>query len=95
MFGTAVKTWYAERSGIDPDNIFSVSIMPCVAKKHECALPVMNDAKHGQDVDVTLTCRELTRMIKACHVNIQGLEEENFDELLGEGTGAAVIFGAT
>ena len=95
MFGAVAKTWFAERAGIDPVNIFSVSIMPCVAKKHECALPIMNDAGYGQDVDVVLTCRELARMLKASHVNIKGLQEEDFDELLGEGTGAAVIFGAT
>ena len=95
MFGTVVKTWFAERSGIDPDNIFSVSVMPCVAKKHECSLSVINDAGHGRDVDAVLTCRELTRMLKASHVNIMGLAEEDFDDLLGEGTGAAVIFGAT
>jgi len=95
MFGAAIKTWYAERSGIEPEKIFSVSIMPCVAKKHESALPVMNDAQHGQDVDVVLTARELARMLRAFHVNVKELEEENFDDLLGEGTGAAVIFGAT
>ena len=95
MFGAAVKTWYAERAGIDPDNIFCVSIMPCMAKKHERALPVMNDAKHGQDVDAVITSRELVRMLKTCHINIEELEDEQFDDLLGEGTGAAVIFGAT
>ena len=95
MFGAAVKTWFAQRAGIDPDNIFSVSIMPCMAKKHECDLPVMTDAKHGQDVDAVLTSRELARMLKACHVEVGSLEEEGFDDLLGEGTGAAVIFGAT
>jgi len=95
MFGAVVKTWFAERSGINPDNIFSVSVMPCVAKKHECDLPVINGAKHGKDVDVVLTTRELARMLRAYHVNIQELKNENFDDLLGEGTGAAVIFGAT
>jgi len=95
MFGAVAKTWFAERSGIDPAKIFSVSIMPCVAKKHECALPVMNDAKHGMDVDVVLTARELARVLRAFHVNVKELDEENFDNLLGEGTGAAVIFGAT
>ena len=95
MFGAAVKTWFAQRSGIDPDSILSVSIMPCMAKKHECDLPVMSDAKHGQDVDVVLTSRELARMLKTCNVDVGSLEDEGFDELLGEGTGAAVIFGAT
>ena len=95
MFGAVTKTWFAERMGIDPDKIFSVSIMPCMAKKHESALPVMNNAGHGQDVDVVITSRELARMITTCHVNIDELQDERFDELLGEGTGAAVIFGAT
>jgi len=95
MFGAVVKTWFAERKGINPDNIILVSLMPCTAKKDECDLPVMNNAKHGQDVDVVLTSRELSRMLKACHVNVNELADENFDDLLGDGTGAAVIFGAT
>ena len=95
MFGAAIKTWFAKRSGIDPDKIFMVSIMPCTAKKHECNLPNMNDANHGPDVDVVITSRELIRMLKTFHVNVDELVEEEFDELLGEGTGAAVIFGAT
>ena len=69
--------------------------MPCMAKKYECALPEMNDAGHGQDVDVVLTSRELARMIKACHVNVPALDDEDFDSLLGAGTGAGYIFGAT
>ena len=95
MFGAAIKTWFAQRAGIDPDKIFSVSVMPCTAKKHECDLPGMNDAGHGQDVDVVITSRELVRMLKTFHVNVDELADEEFDELLGEGTGAAVIFGAT
>ena len=95
MFGAAAKTWFAKRNGIDPANIFCVSIMPCMAKKHECALPVMNGAKHGQDVDVVITSRELARMLNACNINVHELKDENFDDPLGEGTGAAVIFGAS
>jgi len=95
MFGAAVKTWFAKRSGIDPDKIFCVSVMPCMAKKHECALPEINDAKHGMDVDVVLTNRELTRMLKASNVNVPALNDEDFDDLLGESSGAGVIFGAT
>ena len=95
MFGVVAKTWFAQRAGINPDNILVVSIMPCVAKKHECALPVMNDAGHNQDVDVVLTNRELGRMLKESHINVRELQEEEFDDPLGEGTGAAVIFGAT
>jgi len=95
MFGAAVKTWFAERENIDPGSIFVVSIMPCVAKKHEAALPVMNSAEHNQDVDVVITVRELTRMLKANYINVKGLKEEEFDGLLGDSTGAAVISGAT
>jgi len=95
MFGAVVKTWFAERSSIDPASIFSVSIMPCMAKKQECAIPGINDAKHDQDVDAVLTMRELARMLKSNYINVEELEDEDFDDLLGEGTGAAVIFGAT
>ena len=69
--------------------------MPCVAKKHECALPVMNDAGAGQDVDLSITTRELDRALKASLSNIAELEEEEFDQPLGIGSGAGVIFGAT
>jgi len=95
MFGAAVKTWFAEREGIDPEKIFCVSIMPCVAKKHESDLPVINDANQNQDVDVVLTSRELARLLKTYQINVEELVDEEFDDLLGEGTGAAVIFGAT
>ena len=89
------KSYYAELLGVDPEKIFCVSVMPCLAKKHECALPNMNDAGAGQDVDVVLTTREVDRMIRAEHIIPQELEEEEFDTPLGVGTGAAVIFGAT
>lgn len=95
MFGAVAKTYYAQLLGVDPEKIFCVSVMPCLAKKHECALPNMNDAKAGQDVDVVLTTREVDRMIRAEHILPQELEEEEFDAPLGVGTGAAVIFGAT
>jgi NADH-quinone oxidoreductase subunit G len=95
MFGAVLKTWFAQREGIDPDKIVVVSIMPCVAKKHECALPVMNDAKHGQDVDIVITSREFANLIKACNINTPELLDEEFDSLLGEGTGAGIIFGAS
>ena len=87
--------YYAELLGVDPEKIFCVSVMPCLAKKHECTLPNMNDSGAGQDVDVVLTTREVDRMIRAEHIIPQELEEEEFDTPLGVGTGAAVIFGAT
>lgn len=95
MFGAVAKTYYAQVLDVDPSRIFSVSIMPCTAKKAECALPVMNDAGAGQDVDVSLTTRELDRMLKAELISPALLPEEEFDMPLGVGTGAAVIFGAT
>ena len=69
--------------------------MPCVAKKHECDLPVMNDAGAGQDVDLSITTRELDRALKASLSNMAELEEEEFDQPLGVCSGAGVIFGAT
>ena len=95
MFGAVTKTWFAQRAELDPAKIFSVSIMPCVAKKHECALPVMDSAGYGPDVDVVLTSRELARMVKMRNIDASALDEGEFDSPLGESTGAAVIFGAT
>ncbi len=95
MFGAVAKSYYAQILDVDPSRIFSVSIMPCTAKKAECELPVMNDAGAGQDVDVSLTTRELDRMLKAELISPALLPEEEFDMPLGVGTGAGVIFGAT
>lgn len=95
MFGAVAKSYYAELLDVDPENIFCVSIMPCVAKKHECAIPVMNDAEAGPDVDISLTTRELDRALRAALLNIEALEEEEFDMPLGCSTGAGVIFGST
>lgn len=95
MFGAVVKSYYAEMLGLDPHKIFSVSIMPCTAKKCECAIPTLNDACGDPDVDVALTVREIDRMLKADHINVPALEPEEFDQPLGYGTGAGIIFGAT
>lgn len=95
MFGAVAKSYFAEVSGIDADRIFSVSVMPCTAKKHECDISVMNSAGAGRDVDVVLTTREITRLIKSEHIDVASLEESGFDSVLGAATGAAVIFGAT
>jgi len=94
MMGAVIKTYYAQKVGIDPAKIFSVSIMPCTAKKFECQRPEMN-ASGYQDVDVVLTTRELAHMIKQAGIEFERLEDEGFDSPLGESTGAAVIFGAT
>ena len=95
MFGAVAKSYYAQLLGVTPDKICSISIMPCTAKKHECDIPVMNDAGAGQDVDMVLTTRELARMIRADHIDVYSLEESDFDTPLGVHTGAGVIFGAT
>ena len=94
MFGAITKTWYAEKEGLDPKNIFVVSIMPCTAKKFEVGRD--NQAAAGvPDVDVALTTRELARMIERAGLNFTLLPDEAFDNPLGESTGAGVIFGAT
>ena len=94
MTGALIKTWYAEKEGIDPEKIVSVSVMPCVAKKFEI---MRNDeaAAGLPDVDISITTRELARMIKMAQLNFQRLPEEEFDPAMGVSTGAATIFGAT
>ncbi|MBQ9108839.1 MAG: iron hydrogenase small subunit, partial [Oscillospiraceae bacterium] len=94
MFGAVAKTYYAEKLGIDPKNIFSVSVMPCTAKKFENTRDDQS-AAGIPDVDVTITTRELAAMIKRAGLDFVNLPDEQFDNPLGEGTGAAVIFGAT
>ena len=93
MFGAVIKTWYAQKNGIDPKNIFSVSIMPCTAKKFEVNRD--DQAAGVPDVDISLTTRELARMIEKAGIDFNSLPDEEFDNPLGESTGAAVIFGAT
>lgn len=95
MFGAITKSYYAELLDVDPSRIFNISIMPCIAKKYEAGVSVLNDAGAGQDVDAVLTTREIARMIRAEHITSEFLEEEEFDMPLGVGTGAAVIFGTT
>jgi len=94
MFGAITKTWYAKKMGIDPKDIVSVSIMPCTAKKFEIGRD--DQAAAGvPDVDISLTTRELARMIKRAGIDFLNLPNEGFDNPLGESTGAGVIFGAT
>lgn len=108
MFGAIAKTYYAEKTGIDPRNIVVVSVMPCTAKKYEAKRPEMDGAFHYwkekmnlsenerfYDVDAVLTTRELARMLKETGIDFALLPEEQFNHPLGESTGAAVIFGAT
>ena len=95
MFGAVVKSYFAQKIGVDPHKLFVVSVMPCVSKKSECALPTMQSACGDPDVDVVLTTREMTRLLRSDHVLPQVVGEEPFDSPLGTGTGAAVVFGAT
>ena len=94
MFGAIAKSWYAEKLGIAPENIYMVSIMPCTAKKFEIKRDHQS-ANGVPDVDVALTTRELSRMIKRAGIDFNSLPDEKFDDPLGVSTGAAVIFGAT
>ena len=94
MSGAVIKTWYAEKMGIDPKDIVVVGIMPCTAKKFETKRE--NQSASGYpDVDYSLTTRELGRMIESAGIYFKHLPDEEFDNPLGESTGAAVIFGAT
>ncbi|OPX95251.1 MAG: NADP-reducing hydrogenase subunit HndC [Syntrophorhabdus sp. PtaB.Bin006] len=101
MLGALAKTYYAKKKGIDPAKIVSVSIMPCTAKKFEAARPEMNSAgiKNGNakmiDVDYALTTRELAKMMKIFRIDLTTLKDQHYDNIMGEGTGAAVIFGTT
>ena len=94
MFGATLKTYYAGKAGIDPKDIVSVSVMPCTAKKFEIGRDDQ-DAAGVADVDISLTTRELARMIKRVGLDFESLPEETFDDPLGESSGAGVIFGAT
>lgn len=94
MFGAIAKTYYAEKMGIDPKDIVSVSVMPCTAKKFEIGRDDEN-AAGVPDVDIAITTRELARLIKRLGIRFLELPDEAFDHPLGEATGAAVIFGAT
>lgn len=94
MAGAVIKTYYAEKMGIDPKDIVCVSIMPCTAKKFEIGREDQS-AAGVPDVDIALTTRELSRMLNRLGINFSALPDEEFDSPLGEDTGAAVIFGAT
>ena len=94
MQGAVIKTYYAEKNGIDPKDIVSVSVMPCTAKKFECGRDDESASGYA-DVDIVLTTRELGRMIKSAGIKFTSLPDEEPDAPLGRGTGAAVIFGTT
>ena len=94
MFGAIAKTYYAEKNNIPKENMVVVSIMPCVAKKYECARPEMNDSG-VQDVDYVLTTRELAKMIRTRGLDLAKMPEEEFDNPLGLASGAGAIFGTS
>lgn len=95
MLGSIIKSYYAEKNGIDPANIFVVSVMPCTAKKFEKERPELARGEY-KDVDAVLTTRELARLIKRSGINFNRLKDEAFDtDLIGEYSGAGVIFGAS
>ena len=94
MLGAIIKSYYAEKANIDPKNIAVVSVMPCTAKKFEADREELAGTGYP-DVDAVITTRELARMIKEAGIDFVNLPDEDFDDLCGESTGAAVIFGAT
>ncbi len=94
MFGAIAKSYFAEKLGKKRDELVVVSVMPCLAKKYECQ---RDEFKHdgNPDVDFSISTRELAHLIKEFNINFEELSDENFDQPLGESTGAGVIFGAT
>ena len=94
MFGALVKTYFAQKEGIDPNKIYMVSVMPCIAKKFERQREEMKN-EELYDVDNVITTRELSRMIKQANIEFEKLEDSTFDNPMGEATGAAAIFGTT
>jgi len=94
MQGALTKTYFAQKNGLDPKDIFVVSVMPCTAKKFEIIRPEMGREGY-RDVDANITTRELARMIKQAGIDFANLPDEDFDDMLGDSTGAAVIFGVT
>ncbi len=94
LFGALVKTYYAQKAGLDPDRIFSVSVMPCVAKKWEAVREEGTRATGKWDVDVVLTTRELAQMLRTAGIDLSKMPEEEFDNPMGYASGAGVIFGS-
>ncbi len=95
MMGAVIKTYYAEKLKVEPNSLYFVSIMPCIAKKFERLRENMNANKNGLDIDAVLTTRELADIIKTAGINFTNLPDGEFDKPLGLSTGSGVIFGAT
>lgn len=94
MFGAVIKSYYARKFNIDSSKIFVVSVMPCIAKKYECTREEMEE-DGLRDVDAVITTRELSRMIKQANIEFNSLEDTDFDDPMGEASGAGAIFGTT
>lgn len=94
MFGAIIKSYYAQKFNVDPSKIYVVSVMPCIAKKYECTREEM-EVDGLRDVDAVITTRELSRMIKQGNIEFNKLEDSEFDDPMGEATGAGAIFGTT
>ena len=94
MFGALIKSYFAQKIGVDREKIAVISIMPCIAKKYECSRPEM-EVDGVRDVDYVLTTRELARMIKQANIDFASLEDGKFDDPMGEASGAGAIFGTT
>ena len=95
MFGAVMKTYFADKLGVAPEKIYTLSIMPCVAKKGEREMEMFYEEYAGHDIDAVLTTRELAKMIRSAHISPETLEDIESDRPMQEGTGAGVIFGAT
>ncbi len=95
MFGAAMKTYFAQKLGVSPDKIFTISVMPCVAKKAEREMELFYEEYAGHDIDVVVTTRELVKMIRSAHIRPETLKDIESDRPMQGGTGAGVIFGAT
>ena len=95
MFGAIMKTYFAEKIGVSPEQIYTVSVMPCVAKKDEREMELFYGEYAGHDVDAVVTTRELIKMIRSAHISPDTLEDIKSDTPMREGSGAGVIFGAT
>ena len=95
MFGAIMKTYFAEKIGVSPEQIYTVSVMPCVAKKDEREMELFYGEYAGHDVDAVITTRELIKMIRSAHISPDTLEDIKSDAPMQEGSGAGVIFGAT
>jgi NADH-quinone oxidoreductase subunit G len=95
MFGAVMKSYFAKKIGVAPENIVTVSIMPCLAKKDESNMELFYEEYAGKDIDIVLTTREFTRMIRMAHIDPEKLVDKECDQPMQDTTGAGVIFGTT